>query len=115
LKKCKPWVNEGCSKLLAQGKQAKLQWLQHPSKLNRANLNNIRHEASRHVRNNKWEYLKENVKGRTTNSKYKNIGDLYGGINQFKKGYYQPRRNLVKDENGDLLADLQNILNRWKN
>jgi hypothetical protein len=35
-------------------------------------------------------------------------------INDFKKGY-QPRSNLVKDENGDLLADSHNILIRWKN
>jgi hypothetical protein len=48
----------------------------------------------------------------TTNSKNKNIRDLYRGINKFKKGY-QPRSNLVKDENGDLLADSHNILNRW--
>jgi hypothetical protein len=34
------------------------------------------------------------------------------GINDFKRGY-QPRHNLVKDENGDLLAD-SHILNRWK-
>jgi hypothetical protein len=27
----------------------------------------------------------------------------------------QPRNNLVKDENGDVLADSHNILNRWKN
>jgi hypothetical protein len=27
---------------------------------------------------------------------------------------YQPINNLLKDENGDLLADSQNILNRWK-
>jgi hypothetical protein len=40
--------------------------------------------------------------------------DLYRGINGFKKGY-QPRTNLVKDERGDLLADPQKILNRWKN
>jgi hypothetical protein len=32
----------------------------------------------------------------------------------FKTGY-QPRNNLVKDENGDVLADSNNILNRWKN
>jgi hypothetical protein len=48
------------------------------------------------------------------NSKNKNIRDLYRGINGFKRGY-QPRNNLVNDENGDLLADSQNILNRWKN
>jgi hypothetical protein len=39
---------------------------------------------------------------------------LYRGINEFKRGY-QLRNNLVKDENGDLLADLHNILNRRKN
>jgi hypothetical protein len=49
-----------------------------------------------------------------TNNKNKNIRDLYRGINEFMKGY-QPRTNLVKDENGDLLADSYTILNRWKN
>jgi hypothetical protein len=44
----------------------------------------------------------------------KNSRDLYGGINEFKKGY-QPRSNFVKDEKGDLLADSHNILNRPKN
>jgi hypothetical protein len=28
---------------------------------------------------------------------------------------YQPRSNLGKVENGDLLADCHSILNRWKN
>jgi hypothetical protein len=44
----------------------------------------------------------------------KNIRDLCREINEFKKGY-QPRNNFVKDENGDLLADSHNILNKWKN
>jgi hypothetical protein len=48
------------------------------------------------------------------NSKNKNIRDLCREINEFKRGH-QPRSNLVKDENGDLLADSNNILNRWKN
>jgi hypothetical protein len=41
---------EGCSKLLDQRKQAKLQWLQDPSKINGDNLNNKRRETSRHLR-----------------------------------------------------------------
>jgi hypothetical protein len=56
------------------------------------------------------------LKGKITdielNSKNK-IRDLYRGITEFKKGY-QPKTNLVKDERGDLLADPQNILTRWK-
>jgi hypothetical protein len=39
---------------------------------------------------------------------------VYRGINAFKRGY-QPQSSLVKDENGDLLADSINILNWWKN
>jgi hypothetical protein len=46
--------------------------------------------------------------------KNKNIRDLYRGINDCKRGY-QPRSNMVKDENGDLLGDSHNILNRLKN
>jgi uncharacterized protein YdiU (UPF0061 family) len=42
------------------------------------------------------------------------IKNLYRGIHEFKGGY-QPRKILVKDENGDLLADSHNILNKWKN
>jgi hypothetical protein len=41
------------------------------------------------------------------NSKNKNIRDLYRRINE-------PGSNLVKDDNGDLLADTNTILNRWK-
>jgi hypothetical protein len=53
LKKHKPWFDEGCSKLLDQRQQAKLQWLQDPSEIIGDNLNNIRRETSRHFRNKK--------------------------------------------------------------
>jgi hypothetical protein len=39
--------------------------------------------------------------------------DLYRGIHDLKRSY-QPRSNLVKDENGSLLAYSHNIPNRWK-
>jgi hypothetical protein len=38
-----------------------------------------------------------------------NIRDQYTEINEFKRGY-QPRSNLAKDENGDLLEDSNTIL-----
>jgi hypothetical protein len=46
-----------------------------------------------------------------TNSKDKNISDLSRGINEFKRGY-QSITNLVKDDNGDQLAESHNILKR---
>jgi hypothetical protein len=91
--KHKPWFDEGCSKLLDQRKQAKLQCLQDPSEKIWDNLNNIRCDASRYFRNKKGQYMKDRI-----NELNKNITDLYRGINEFKRGY-QPRNNLVKDEN----------------
>jgi hypothetical protein len=66
-------------------KRAKLQWLQDPSKVNGDNLNNIQ-EISRHFGNKETEYLKDKIDDLATNSKNKNIRDLYRGINYFKKG-----------------------------
>jgi hypothetical protein len=77
-------------------------------------LSDVRREAGRHFRSKKREYLEAKIKELDSNSKNRNIRDLYRGINEFKKGF-QPRTNLVKDEGGDLHADLHKILNRWKN
>jgi hypothetical protein len=58
-----------------------LQWLQDPSEINGDNLNTVRHEASRHFRNKKREYLKDRINELVMNSKNKNIGGQYRGIN----------------------------------
>jgi hypothetical protein len=44
------------------------------------NLNNVRIEACRHIRNKKKEYLKDKINELARNSKNKNIRDLYRGI-----------------------------------
>jgi hypothetical protein len=81
LKKHKQWFDEECSKLLDQRKQAKLQWLQDPSEINEDNQKIVRCEASRYFRNKKREYVKDKINALATNSKNKNIKDLYRGIN----------------------------------
>ena len=90
-----------------------MQWLQDSSQSNVDNLNNVRRAASRHFRNKKKYYLKTNIEERETNSKIKNIRDLYRGINGFKKGY-RSRNNIVENDNGDLVADSHSILPRWR-
>jgi len=88
-------------------------WLQDPSQSNVDSLNNVRCEASGHFRNKKKEYLIAKIEELETNCKIKNR-DLYRGMNDFKNGY-QPRTNIVKDENGDLVAASYSILARWRN
>ena len=58
--------------------------------------------------------MKAKIEEVDTNSKIKNIRDLYRGINDIKKGY-QPRTYTVKDDKGDLFSDYHSILARWRN
>ena len=88
-----------------------MQWVQDPSQSNVDNLNSVRREVSRHFRNKKKAYLRAKIEELETNSKIKNIRDLYRGINDFKK----PRCNIVKDEKGDMVADSHSIVARWRN
>jgi hypothetical protein len=57
------------------------------------------------------DYLEEKINELAANSKNKNVRVLFTNINQLKDSY-QHKTSIVKDENGNLLAD---ILNRWKN
>jgi len=52
-KQHKPWFDTECLDFLDQRKQAKMQWIQDPSRSNVDNLNNVRRDASRHFRNKK--------------------------------------------------------------
>jgi chemotaxis regulatin CheY-phosphate phosphatase CheZ len=88
--------------------------MQDPSQSNVGNLNNVRRDDSRHLRNKMNAYMKAKIEELETNSKIKSVRDLYRGINDFKKGY-QPRNNIVKDEQGDLVVDSHSILARWMN
>jgi hypothetical protein len=106
LKFNKLWFDDDCPELVDQQKKAKLQWLQNPSQINGDNLQNLRHKTSRTFKNKKRAYLKGKINEPETNNKNKNIRDLYRGINEFKKSY-QPRINIINDENGNLLADPQ--------
>jgi len=88
-----------------------MQWIHDPSQNNVGNLNNVRRDASRHFRKEKKVHLKAKSEELETNSKIKNIRDLYRGFSDFKKGY-QPRTNIAKDDKGDFIADSHSILAR---
>jgi len=87
-----------------KGSRLKCSGVHDPNQSNVDNINNVRCEATSHLRNKKKEYLKAKIEELETNSKIKNIRGLYRGINDCKKGY-QLRTNTVKDENGDLVTD----------
>jgi len=81
LKQNKPLFDEECLGFLYQRNHAKMKWVQDPSQSNVDNLNNVRRDTSRHLREKKKEYLKAKIEELETNSKIKNIRHLYRGIN----------------------------------
>ena len=112
-KQHKPWFDKECVDFLDQRKQAKMQWIQDPSRSNVDNLNNIRLMPA-DILGKKEGISKVKVKEIETNSKINKVRDLYRSINNFKMGY-QPRTSIVKDEKGDLVADPHSIVARWRN
>jgi hypothetical protein len=58
-----------------------LQWLQDPSQINGDNLDNVRREASKQLRNEKRQCMKDGINELAISSKNKNIRELYRGIN----------------------------------
>jgi hypothetical protein len=91
-----------------------MQWLQDPNQSSVGNLNHLKCEDSRHFRNKKKEYLKAKIDVLVTNSKVKNITDLYWGIIDLKK-VYQPRTKIVMDEKGDFVTGSHSISATWRN
>ena len=60
-KQNKLWFDDECLGFLDQRKWAKMQLIQDPSQSNVDNLNNVRHEVSRHFRNKKKVYLRAKI------------------------------------------------------
>jgi hypothetical protein len=54
--------------------------------VNEDNQCDVWQEASRHFRNKERDYLKDKINKLESNSKNKNIRELYKGISEFKKG-----------------------------
>ena len=57
-----------------------MQCIHEPSQRNVDKLNNVRRDASRRFRNKKKAYLKAKIEELETDSKIKNVRDLYRGV-----------------------------------
>ena len=65
------------------------------------------------MRRKRREWEKKKIVEIEENGRKRDVREMYKGINSVKKGF-QSRSNVVRDENGDLTADREGVLNRWK-
>jgi hypothetical protein len=113
MKQHKPWFDEECLGTLDQRKQAKMHCIHDSSQNNVDNMNNVRREASRYLRNKKKAYLKAKIEELETNSKTENIRDFIRASMTSRK--VNSLELIVKDEKGDFIADSHSILAMWMN
>ena len=85
-KQHKPRFDRECSDFLDQRKQAKMQWIQDPSRSNVDNLNNVRHDASRHFRNKKKAYLKAKIENWKVTVRSTISGTCIGALMTSRRG-----------------------------
>ena len=85
-KQHKPRFDRECSDFLDQRKQAKMQWIQDPSRSNVDNLNNVRHDASRHFRNKKKAYLKAKIENWKVTVRSTISGTCIGALMTLRRG-----------------------------
>ncbi|PSN55555.1 hypothetical protein C0J52_12130 [Blattella germanica] len=98
------WFDDECADMVNKRKLAKMNWMREPNEQNSEQLCSIRRETTRFLKNKKREYLKEKINDLEINAKNRNIRELYQG-NRIERTGFQARTNIIKDENGDMLAD----------
>ena len=86
LKQHKPWFDEECLDFLDQRKQAKMLWIQDPSRNNVDNLNNVRRDASRHFGNKKKAYLKAKSRNLLLTVRSTISGTCIGALMTLRRG-----------------------------
>jgi hypothetical protein len=98
-------------KVLEQRKETKLYWLHNPCQLNGYYLKNVLCQSKRTYRYKTGIYPTGKTKVLEINNWKQTVG-LYRDIHQFRD--HKLRSNLLKDENGNLVVYIHNILNRCK-
>ena len=63
-----------------------MQWIQDPSQSNSDNLNNVRHEVSRHFRNKKKAYLRAKLEELKLTVRSKILGTCIGASVTLRRG-----------------------------
>jgi hypothetical protein len=108
----KLWVDEECSELAIKRKQAKLLCLQNPNDQTVDEFSNVRRDTCRTFGGKTRDYVKAKVNKLEENSKYRDIREMYKGINEFRKGY-QPGAYVINKHDGTIVPDKTSKHIKW--
>ena len=110
----KKWFDDDCERAAENRRSARLSWLiDRRNEMKREEFRRRRGEAKTVYKRKKKEEAQKNIREIEENRRAKRTRDQYQGINNVKKGY-QPRLMMVKDKEGRLLVNQEEVKERWK-
>uniref|UniRef100_A0A8D8RW96 Craniofacial development protein 2 n=1 Tax=Cacopsylla melanoneura TaxID=428564 RepID=A0A8D8RW96_9HEMI len=109
----KPWFDSECKKLIQKRKEIKKQWLSNPTHDLKQRYNNKSKEVTRTLRRKKREWINGTIQKAEEDRTVHNSRDFYRTIRFFKKGY-APKTYGVKNTNGEVVMQTEEVLETWK-
>lgn len=113
-KRNKQWFDQDCEDIVTRSKEMRKIWLSNTDDVEKkTRYEECCREAKRTIRAKKRKYIEDKIdqaeKDRTKN----NAKEFYRTTRFFRKGY-TPRIDLIKDKDGNLIADEAKALEEWK-
>ena len=106
------WFDQECIDIINKKNVVRQKLLQRRTRISFENYCELRREAKRVCRKKKKEMMLNKIEGIDKFSLEKSNRKLYKELNWFRKGF-QPRLNLCKDKEGELLIEEKDMLQRW--
>ena len=108
------WFDADCERAAENRRSSRLAWLtDRRNEIKREEFRRRRGEAKTVYKRKKKEEVRRNIREIEDNRRAKRTREQYQGINSVKKGY-QPRLMMVKDKEGRLLVNQEEVKERWK-
>lgn len=112
--KNKQWFDEDCASAVVTRKKVRMLSLQNPNDPDlRQSMIDTRKATKKIIRQKKREFINTELDIIEQDRREGRIRKHYLGINKIKKGY-QPRSQMIKDVDGKLLTNPNEVVKRWK-
>ena len=113
-KKKNMWFDEECERVADARRKDRIAWLENRDiREMRENFVRSRNEATATYKRKKKESMRRNISEIEQSRRSGRVREQYQGIKEIKNGY-QPRSVMIKDKEGELIMNEDEVKARWK-
>ena len=109
----KPWFNDECKSLIEKRRITKISLLNDQKIENAIKYKKINSEVNKFLRNQKRQYIKQQLTKAEEDSDKNNTREFYKKIKYFKNGF-TAKTTGIKNRKGEIISGKKIILNTWK-